>query len=147
MHGLYTEGLGFNGHRRLHMSSSAPGSFKDTSAATRGIVSGLTALVNAGTPEAPPIVRTKEKLAPKEVLQGIREDIEEREYLWSGKITDELYDEDCVFTDPTLSFEGLSTFKRNLANLDPLLERFVPPSQRRVAPQNRRMRETLMPAS
>jgi hypothetical protein len=32
---------------------------------------------------------------------------------------------DCVFTDPTLSFKGLSTFKRNLASLAPLVDRFL----------------------
>ena len=64
------------------------------------------------------------------MLAGLRADFEENEYLWSGKITTELYDEDCVFTDPTLSFTGLATFERNLANLDPWIERFVPPGGR-----------------
>ena len=64
------------------------------------------------------------------MLAGLRADFEEHEYLWSGKITAELYDEDCVFTDPTLSFGGLATFERNLANLDPWIERFVPPGAR-----------------
>ncbi len=31
------------------------------------------------------------------------------------------YSSDCVFTDPTLSFEGLATFERNVAALRPLL--------------------------
>ena len=35
-----------------------------------------------------------------------------------------------MFTDPTLSFTGLATFERNLANLDPWIERFVPPGRR-----------------
>ena len=63
-------------------------------------------------------------------VHGLVPDFEENEYLWSGKITAELYDEDCVFTDPTLSFTGLATFERNLANLDPWIERFVPPGRR-----------------
>ena len=66
------------------------------------------------------------------VLDGLRRDFVENEYLWSGRITPELYDEDCVFTDPTLTFSGLSTFEANLANLDPYIERFVPPAGRAV---------------
>jgi hypothetical protein len=36
-----------------------------------------------------------------------------------------LYCYDCVFTDPTLSFTGLDTFERNIANLQPWLERLL----------------------
>jgi len=36
-----------------------------------------------------------------------------------------------VFTDPTLSFTGLSTFESNLENLDPWINRFCPPSNRK----------------
>jgi len=32
---------------------------------------------------------------------------------------------ECVFTDPTLSFKGLRTFQKNLANLRPIIDRFV----------------------
>ena len=47
-------------------------------------------------------------------------------------VTPELYGEECEFSDPTLSFTGLSTFLENIRNLDPILERFVPPERRRV---------------
>jgi hypothetical protein len=50
----------------------------------------------------------------------------ERAYLWTGLIDDTLYCEDCTFTDPTLSFKGLSTFKRNVASLRPLAIKLVP---------------------
>lgn len=46
-------------------------------------------------------------------------------YLWSGQIDSDLYAYDCVFTDPTLSFTGLDTFERNIANLQPWLERLL----------------------
>jgi len=35
-------------------------------------------------------------------------------YIWTGDITEEMYDLFCSFTDPTLSFVGLDTFRRNL---------------------------------
>ena len=105
----------------------------ETSQTTRSLVSSLTALVNAISGSAPPPApreRAQASLDGAELLEGLRADFEENEYLWSGKITTELYDEDCVFTDPTLSFTGLATFERNLANLDPWIERFVPPGRR-----------------
>lgn len=58
-------------------------------------------------------------LGSTDVLEGLRRDFVEQEYLWSGNITAELYDDNCIFTDPTLSFAGLSTFESNLVNLDP----------------------------
>lgn len=45
---------------------------------------------------------------------------------FAGNIDASLYDPDCVFTDPTLSFKGLDTFQRNVANLRPILNRLVP---------------------
>ena len=107
-----------------------------TSGFTRGLVSSLTAVVNAlggnTEDEAPPRTRAFDTLTSAMVLDGLRRDFVENEYLWSGRITPELYDEDCVFTDPTLTFSGLSTFEANLANLDPYIERFVPPAGRAV---------------
>ena len=105
-----------------------------TSGATKGVVSGLTRLVNLNGGETPNAVarqRKVESLTPQEVRDGLAEDYR-NEYLWSGKITPELYDERCVFTDPTLSFAGLDVFESNLKNLDPWIERFVPAPQRRV---------------
>ena len=64
-------------------------------------------------------------LTVEELARGIREDFTTREYLWTGQITPDLYDFNCQFTDPTLTFNGLSTFQRNLSNLDPLIKRFV----------------------
>ncbi|KAL1499330.1 hypothetical protein AB1Y20_011538 [Prymnesium parvum] len=122
-------------------------SFSDisrTSPATRQLVSGLTALVNTlGGAKASPAPRERKyaSLPSSMVLEGLRADFVEREYLWSGKITPELYDEDCVFTDPTLSFRGLATFESNLKNLDPWIERFVPPSSRAVELRSLRLAE------
>jgi hypothetical protein len=56
---------------------------------------------------------------------GVREDFTTNCYLWTGQITEDIYAEGCVFTDPTLSFQGLSTFKRNLASLRPVVDRLL----------------------
>ena len=45
--------------------------------------------------------------------------------MWTGDIDPLLYDSRCTFTDPTLSFKGLKTFQKNLANLRPIIDRFV----------------------
>jgi hypothetical protein len=55
----------------------------------------------------------------------IKADFTERCYLWTGNINPDIYAEDCVFTDPTLTFKGLSTYQRNLASLQPLVDRLV----------------------
>ena len=52
----------------------------------------------------------------------MREDFTTNCYLWTGNITTDIYDENCTFTDPTLSFQGLSTFQRNLASLRPVVD-------------------------
>ena len=112
-----------------------PGAFGKTSDATKGIVAGLTTLVNlqGGVKETDLAPRAREfaSLAPEQIRAGLAVDFG-NEYLWSGKISPELYDEDCVFTDPTLSFSGLRTFEANLANLDFWIELLVPASRRRV---------------
>ena len=58
---------------------------------SQGLVAGLTAAFNVGAPPLEPIVRSRNRLTPEEVLEGLRSDFVEREYLWSGQITDELY--------------------------------------------------------
>lgn len=59
------------------------------------------------------------------VLAGVQYDFTDGCYLWTGEISTHIYDDACVFTDPTLSFTGLSTFQRNLASLAPLIERLL----------------------
>eukprot|EP00953_Heterococcus_sp_UTEX-ZZ885_P016795 9428-Heterococcus_DN1.PRE.1 len=101
-------------------------SYSDTSGGVKAIVSSLTGLFNVGAPAA--VVESSESTAaitPEALLQGIKGDYE-RAYLWTGRIDDTLYCEECTFTDPTLSFKGLSTFKRNVASLRPLVIKLVP---------------------
>jgi len=106
--------------------------FQGTSPFVQGVVSSLTALVNAvsgKTMDEPAALEADSELrpplTPSELLEGVRDDYVARKYLWTGDIDPNLYDSDCVFTDPTLSFKGLSTFQRNIANLKPLLDALV----------------------
>ena len=153
----------YSSRRRLGIVYAAEKSYGETSAGVRSLVSSLTAMVNAiggkgGGDGSIVAVRTRqfESLSKESVLEGLRKDFEDHQYLWSGKITPELCkctvsttasmpsycapnrsnsraadDEGCVFTDPTLSFTGLSTFETNLENLDPFINLFCPPSNRK----------------
>ena len=103
--------------------------YAQTSASVKGVVGGLTTLTNAlfspDTAKVPPTrVRAKATVSPTDVLLGVVKDFENG-YLFSGEIEAEIYADDCVFTDPTLSFTGLSTFERNIQALKPLLNVFV----------------------
>jgi len=87
-------------------------------------------------------VRSFKAISPEVLMEGIRADFEERQYLWSGDIDPELYDEECTFTDPTLSFQGLRNFENNIRNLRPILDRVVPEDQRRCILHSLRRNES-----
>jgi len=106
-------------------------SYQTTSLFVRSLVSSLTALVNgiagvAGMAPADFPASDGPPVSPAALLDGLREDYTQRNYLWTGNIDASLYDPGCVFTDPTLSFKGLETFQRNVANLRPILNKVVP---------------------
>ena len=107
-------------------------SYGGTSAPTKGLVAGLTGVVNGvfallgGDADAAVEAAPKRGvIEPSALLDGVRADYEERMYLWTGEIDPNLYDDECTFTDPTLSFTGLATFQRNLAALQPVLRFLV----------------------
>lgn len=52
----------------------------------------------------------------KETLGRIKLD-NDRSYFLSGQVDEEIYDPNCVFSDPFVSFEGRERFVTNLANL------------------------------
>ena len=107
-------------------STSESSSYGDTQSGVKVIIQGLTSLSNLFLPKGPTAARVYKKatLTPLEVVDGVIGDFENG-YLFSGQIDSEIYDEDCVFTDPTLSFKGLSTFERNIKALKPALDIFV----------------------
>ena len=69
------------------------------------------------------ITKVKPSLTIDELYTGIRNDFRSG-YLFSGSIDPEIYDNDCLFSDPTLSFQGLSTFQTNVAAVKPLANLF-----------------------
>ena len=62
----------------------------------------------------------------------IADEFRMKEYIWTGDIDVDLFSLKCVFTDPTLSFTGLETFRDNLESLQPSLRRIAPEGKRRV---------------
>ena len=99
---------------------------ESTSSPIKALVSSLTNLVGGDVSNE--AVETEPRpglVTPEQLLDGIRDDYVERLYLWTGDIDAELYDDDCTFTDPTLSFRGLATFQKNLAALQPFLSALV----------------------
>lgn len=116
-------------------------SFSETPAVVKALVAGLTNLVNATAGESPGGFSSEQKrnnreldgdldlgqdvICLEDLKDGISKDFTDSGYLWSGEISEGLYDVDCEFMDPTLSFKGLDTFKRNIANLKPWLDRLL----------------------
>ena len=105
-------------------------SYEATSPAYTVLVDALTRVVNffGLNQNEESIENDKTKASPiteEQLLEGLRKDFVENQYLWTGKITPDLYCSYCTFTDPTLSFQGLKTFQKNLENLDPLIEKCV----------------------
>lgn len=68
--------------------------------------------------ESPP----SQPSSPLELLERIRNDYTERNYLWTGDLDVEAnFVKSCRFTDPTLSFVGTDKYINNIQNLRPIL--------------------------
>jgi hypothetical protein len=59
----------------------------------------------------------------EETLQRIKLD-NDRSYFLSGEVDEPIYDPDCVFRDPFVSFEGRERFVTNLANLGSFITKY-----------------------
>jgi hypothetical protein len=109
-----------------HLSSTKSSNYAETGGGVKAIIQALTSILNLLLPKSEAFERVYQKvnLTPSEILDGVIGDFRNG-YLFSGKIDTEIYDEQCVFTDPTLSFKGLSTFERNIKAIKPALDFFV----------------------
>ncbi|KAL7516871.1 hypothetical protein ACHAWF_000087, partial [Thalassiosira exigua] len=98
------------------------GTYKGSSSATKGLVSSLTSLANSvfgntATQGSNNILALSDPTKiPEELLSRIRDDYEERNYLWTGDF-DSSFASDCTFTDPTSSFAV-----ENVGNLVPVID-------------------------
>ncbi|CAN0202407.1 unnamed protein product, partial [Phaeothamnion confervicola] len=101
-----------------------PSTYEGTSSLPKQIVNGLTDLFNLFGKAAVEDTSPQAEVDPQTVLESVKGDFE-RNYLWTGDVDDAVFDRYCTFQDPTMQFQGLATYKRNVANLRDLVDRFV----------------------
>ena len=110
-------------------------SYEETDGASKGLVASLTGIVNTFSgnkqEEATQTAgddgdQSKDIIQPpanpQELYNRIRDDYVKNNYLWTGNIAYECFEKSCTFTDPTLSFEGIETFRTNTQNLVPFVK-------------------------
>jgi len=66
---------------------------------------------------------TKPPSSAKETLERIKLD-NDRDYFLSGQVDSLIYDKDCVFADPFVSFSGRDRFVENLKNLGSFITKY-----------------------
>jgi len=66
---------------------------------------------------------TKPPSSAKETLERIKLD-NDREYFLSGQVDSLIYDKDCIFADPFVSFSGRDRFVENLSNLGSVITKY-----------------------
>ena len=124
-------------------TSTTTSSYDDSDNASKGLVSSLTSLVNwfsgDGNTDSDKvdskngvITTTSAKTGvsssstppttSNELLERICNDYTKNNYLWTGNIDASCFDQNCKFTDPTISFDGLDTFVTNTQNLVPIVK-------------------------
>lgn len=115
---------------------SSLSTYKYSDGASKGIVGSLTGIVNKISsarendektidPISSSLTAASAPKTPEELLERIRKDYEERNYLWTGDLDLDCFYTDCVFTDPTISFVGTEKFTENTQNLVPIVEAFA----------------------
>lgn len=105
-------------------------SYDKSDASSKGLVSVLTNVINslAGTKNTKASVTLRPSPStPNELMERIREDYVNKNYLWTGDIDISSFESDCRFTDPTLSFVGTETFISNVQNLRPVVNALISP--------------------
>ena len=107
--------------------------YETSDASSRGIVSSLTGAVNLIMGTSADSVEKDERIlspppgSPEQLLERIRNDYVVNNYLWTGDIDLAAFEEDCQFTDPTLTFTGRDKFVSNVSNLRPIVDALIEP--------------------
>jgi len=103
--------------------------YESSGSSSKGVVSSLTGLVNFMMGSTVNESRPREQTgrgtppgSPERLLEKIRDDYVLNNYLWTGDIYTPAFEEDCRFTDPTLSFVGRDKFVSNVQNLRPIVD-------------------------
>jgi len=97
----------------------ATSSYDTSSPSSKGLVSALTDLVNGFNKSTPASLynRGPAPMTKEELMKFLDQDYTVNNYLWTGDLSLEAFDEQCTFQDPTISFQGLSTYHTNVQNL------------------------------
>ncbi|KAF8107690.1 hypothetical protein N665_0118s0054 [Sinapis alba] len=116
-------------HRPPRCFSGSPE--KRTPAILKWAVGGVTEVLRLFSVAAPPSssIRTNKDKSDSEVDARDVEDVMEvlrsdygNAYFVTGIFTTAIYSDDCIFEDPTISFQGTELYERNLKLLVPFLE-------------------------
>eukprot|EP00559_Dactyliosolen_fragilissimus_P004864 CAMPEP_0184866700 /NCGR_PEP_ID=MMETSP0580-20130426/23347_1 /TAXON_ID=1118495 /ORGANISM="Dactyliosolen fragilissimus" /LENGTH=179 /DNA_ID=CAMNT_0027366517 /DNA_START=169 /DNA_END=705 /DNA_ORIENTATION=+ len=101
-------------------------SYQSSDSSTKQIVSSLTNFfnffMNSDNDESLVSIDAKSPTSPTELMEILKNDYIKNNYLWTGNIYTPAFDQNCKFTDPTLSFSGLERFITNVQNLQPILD-------------------------
>lgn len=112
------------------ISSTSTSTYENSDSSSKGVVSLLTNFVNflmgsSFEDEENTSILTIDEIppsSPTQLLEKIKEDYVDRNYLRTGDICLPAFEKDCRFTDPTLSFTGRDKFVSNVQNLRPVLD-------------------------
>jgi hypothetical protein len=118
--------------------TSSSSSYESSASVTKGLVSSLTSLTNnifggdkketsSSAGNIPEDIRYTNNInqpptSPEELLNRIKLEYTQNNYLWTGNIDTSSFVSNCTFTDPTLSFVGVDKYVTNVGNLVPIVE-------------------------
>ena len=106
-------------------------SYESSTSIIKGIVSSLTSVSNffslsngEGNSLEQPVPQTTNSppTTVEELFDRIKADYTKNNYLWTGKLDTSSFSQNCKFTDPTISFEGIDKYVQNVGNLVPVVE-------------------------